>query len=40
MGAMMLNKTSTNRSSVKAVGVCKGRLKFDKNDLSLPVRKI
>jgi len=29
-----LNKTSINRSSSKAVGFCKGRSKFDKNDRS------
>ena len=39
-GAMMLNKTSMNRSSSKAVGVCKGGMKFDKNDLSPAVQKI
>jgi len=37
MGAMMLINTSNNRSSSKAVGVRKGGLKFDKNDLSLAV---
>jgi len=41
MGAMMLNKTSINRASSKAVGVCKGGgLKFDKNDQSPAVQKI
>ena len=34
MGAMMLKKTSIDRPSSKAVAVCKGGLKFDKNDLS------
>jgi len=36
----MLNNTSINRSSFKTVGVCKGGLTFDKNDLSPVVLKI
>ena len=35
----MLIYNSINRSSSKAVGVCKGGLKFDKNDLSPGVLK-
>jgi len=40
MGAMMLIYTSVNMPSSKAVGVCKGGLKFDKNDLSPADQKI
>jgi len=40
MGAMMLNNTSINKSSFEAVGVRKGRLKIDKNDLSSAAQKI
>ena len=36
----MLINTSINRSSFKAVGVIKGGVKFDKNDLSPAVLKI
>ena len=36
----MLNNTSINRSSLKAVGNSKGVLKFDENDLSPDVLKI
>ena len=39
MGAMMFRYTSINRSSSKAVGVCKRVLKIDKNDLSPAVKK-
>jgi len=37
---MMLTYTSINRLSSKAVGVWKGGLKYDKNDLSPAVQKI
>ena len=40
MGAMMLINTSIKRSFFKAVGVRKGGLKIDKNDLSPAVQKI
>jgi len=40
MGAIMLINTSINRSSSKGVGVRKGGLKFDKNDLSPAVLKM
>ena len=40
MGAMRLNNTSINRSSLTAVGVSKGELKFGKNDLSPAVQKM
>jgi len=40
MAAMMCKNTSINRSSLTAVEVSKGGLKFGKNDLSLAVLKI
>ena len=40
MGAIMLNTTSINGSFSKPMGVCKGALKVDKNDLSPAVLKI
>jgi len=40
MGAMMLNNTQINRSSLTAVGVCKGGLKFGKNDLFPAVQQL
>jgi len=40
MGAMTFSNTLINRSSSKAMEVCKRGLKFDKNDLSPAVLKI
>jgi len=40
MGAIMFHLTPINRSSLTAVEVSKGGLKFGKNDLSSAVLKI